>query len=64
MPAYDFICDACGHTFSDLHDINEPHPVKCPSCKKSKVRLDWKRPPAYHANYSPFHPRKNRGRGH
>ena len=64
MPAYDFICDACGHTFVDSHPMSEPHPTKCPECEKDRVRVNFVSPPAYHNHMSPMHPRRNRGRGH
>lgn len=64
MPRYDLICDGCGHTFTVEHTMSEPHPEKCPECKKPKVRMNYVSAPAFHAHYSPMHPRVNRGRGH
>lgn len=66
MPAYNLICDACGHTFEVTHPMSEPHPKKCPSpeCGKRKVRQSFDKPPYFQSKYSPLHPRVNRGRGH
>lgn len=64
MPAYDFQCEACEHEFEVSHGIAEPGPTKCPACGKKKVKRIFKRAPAFHAHYSPMHPRVNRGRGY
>lgn len=64
MPAYDLICEACGHMCEVVHGFDDPHPVKCPACGKMKLKQAWKKSPVYHNLYSPMHPRKNRGRGH
>ncbi len=64
MPRYDLICEACGHKFEVVRTIHEPNPKQCPQCGKKKVRRDWSHPPAFHARYSPMHPRRNRGRGY
>lgn len=63
MPQYDLKCDSCGHEFVSDHGMSEPHP-KCPECDKPEVSVRFTKPPAYHARYSPLHPRKNRGRGY
>ena len=38
MPTYDFVCDACGHTFEEWQSFNDEPLTKCPQCKKKKVR--------------------------
>lgn len=64
MPQYDLQCEACEHTFTVEHAMSEPHPKKCPECGKAKVKQLFNKAPAYHARYSPMHPRVNRGRGY
>jgi len=34
MPAYDYKCDACGHTFEAVHSIKADTLKDCPECKK------------------------------
>lgn len=43
---------------------SDDEPAKCPKCGKKKVRVAFKKAPAYHNHFSPMHPRKNRGRGY
>lgn len=38
MPTYDYVCDACDHTFEHFQSITDPVLKKCPKCKKSKLR--------------------------
>jgi len=38
MPTYDYVCDACGHTFEEFQYIKESPLRKCPECKKLKLR--------------------------
>src|SRR5436309_8823240 len=38
MPTYDYVCDACGHTFDELQAFSDPVLTKCPKCKKKKLR--------------------------
>ena len=38
MPTYDYVCDACGHTFEEFQYIKEEPLRKCPECKKLKLR--------------------------
>ena len=38
MPTYDFVCDACGHTFEEWQSFHDEPLTKCPTCKKNKVR--------------------------
>jgi putative FmdB family regulatory protein len=38
MPTYDYVCDACQHTFEQWQSFHEDHLTKCPLCKKKKLR--------------------------
>ena len=38
MPAYDYICAACGRTFEVTHGLHVPSPTSCPLCGKGPVR--------------------------
>jgi len=38
MPTYDYVCDACGHQFEEFQNITAPVLMKCPQCKKKKLR--------------------------
>ena len=38
MPTYDYVCDACGHTFEEFQYIKDAPLRKCPECKKMKLR--------------------------
>jgi len=38
MPTYDYVCDACGHTFEEFQYIKETPLRKCPECGKLKLR--------------------------
>jgi putative FmdB family regulatory protein len=38
MPTYDYVCDACEHSFELLQSIKDEPIKKCPECKKSKLR--------------------------
>lgn len=38
MPTYDYVCDACGHSFELFQGIKENPKKKCPECGKSKLR--------------------------
>jgi len=41
MPQYDYQCNECNYSFTELHSINnryEPEKKSCPSCKKKKVK--------------------------
>jgi putative FmdB family regulatory protein len=59
MPLYDFTCQDCEHTWSELQKYDDPAP-KCPECK-SKDTLRHFPCPAVHIFYSPAHPRHKRG---
>jgi putative FmdB family regulatory protein len=63
MPLYDLECSACGHTFEVFQAMDARQPTRCEKCGKRKARRVLVRPPATHNNYSPMHPRKNRGSG-
>src|SRR6187401_3191320 len=38
MPTYEYVCDACGHTFDELQSFSDTPLTKCPECKKKKLR--------------------------
>src|SRR4051794_15054815 len=38
MPTYDYVCDACGHTFEEFQSMSDEVLKKCPKCKKKKLR--------------------------
>src|SRR3974390_3046241 len=38
MPTYDYVCQACNHSFDELQTITEPPLKKCPKCGKSKLQ--------------------------
>jgi putative FmdB family regulatory protein len=38
MPTYDYVCDACQHSFEQWQSFHDEHLTKCPSCKKKKLR--------------------------
>lgn len=38
MPTYDYVCDACDHSFELFQGIKENPKKKCPECGKSKLR--------------------------
>ncbi len=38
MPTYDYICDACGHTFELFQSMTAKHEKTCPECRKRKLR--------------------------
>ncbi|HEX3871603.1 MAG TPA: zinc ribbon domain-containing protein [Pirellulales bacterium] len=38
MPTYDYVCDACGHTFELFQSIKDNTKRTCPECKKPKLR--------------------------
>jgi putative FmdB family regulatory protein len=63
MPSYDMQCEACAYEFEAQASMKDGPPKKCPSCKKPKLRQVFQKPPAFHAHFSPMHPRRNRGRG-
>jgi putative FmdB family regulatory protein len=38
MPTYEYICDACEHTFDEFQSITAEPLKKCPKCGKRKLR--------------------------
>jgi putative FmdB family regulatory protein len=38
MPTYDYVCDACDHSFELFQSIKEDAKKKCPKCGKQKLR--------------------------
>jgi putative FmdB family regulatory protein len=38
MPTYDYVCDACQHSFEAFQGINDKLLKKCPRCSKPKLR--------------------------
>ncbi len=38
MPTYDYVCDACGHSFEEFQSITAKNLRKCPECGKFKLR--------------------------
>lgn len=38
MPTYDYVCDACEHTFELFQSIKDDPIKKCPNCGKKKLR--------------------------
>ena len=38
MPTYEYVCQACGHTFDELQSYTEEPLKKCPACKKKKLQ--------------------------
>jgi putative FmdB family regulatory protein len=38
MPTYEYICDACEHTFEEFQSFSDEVLTKCPKCGKKKLR--------------------------
>ncbi len=38
MPTYEYHCDACGHDFEEMQSYSADPLIKCPACKKKKLR--------------------------
>ena len=38
MPTYDYVCDACEHSFEAFQSMSEGKLRKCPACKRLKLR--------------------------
>lgn len=38
MPTYDYVCDACGHSFEKFQRFSEQPVRECPQCRKLAVR--------------------------
>ena len=41
MPTYEYVCQACGHTFDELQSYSDPLLTKCPKCKKKKLQRSF-----------------------
>src|SRR5213592_2144812 len=39
MPIYDYHCDHCGHSFSQVQSYSDEPVAKCPNCRKKPRRL-------------------------
>ena len=63
MPLYDLQCSACGQTSEAFQAMDAKQPTRCEKCGRKKVHRVLLKPCATYNNYSPCHPRKNRGRG-
>ncbi|MHB8108288.1 MAG: FmdB family zinc ribbon protein [Candidatus Cryosericum sp.] len=63
MPLYDLQCSACGTYTEAIQPMDQPQPTRCATCGKKKVHRVILKPVATYNNYSPMHPRKNRGTG-
>jgi putative FmdB family regulatory protein len=38
VPAYDYLCDNCGHRFEVLHGVHAEGPTICPNCGSRRLR--------------------------
>lgn len=38
MPTYEYVCDACNHTFDLFQSMKDPVKRKCPKCGKAALR--------------------------
>ena len=38
MPTYEYVCTGCDHRFEDFESMSAAPQVKCPECKKRKLR--------------------------
>lgn len=38
MPTYEYVCEACDHTFEEFQSITAEPLRKCPACGKNKLR--------------------------
>lgn len=68
MASYTYKCEECGENItieSSMKDIKTEYRRKCPVCGvPRKFTRNWMAGIAsYHSNYSPMHPRVNRGKG-
>src|SRR5262249_10998691 len=41
MPTYEYVCQACGHTFDELQSFSDDVLKKCPKCKKNKLQRSF-----------------------
>ena len=38
MPTYQYVCQACDHTFDEFQSFSDEPLKKCPACKKKKLQ--------------------------
>lgn len=38
MPTYEYLCDACGHSFDEFQSFSDDPLTKCPQCGKKRLR--------------------------
>jgi len=38
VPTYQYVCEACDHTFDEFQSFSEESLKKCPACKKKKLQ--------------------------
>lgn len=48
MPLYEYTCEACGHTFEELHGASETPCVACAACGHAKTERLMPRPNLKH----------------
>jgi putative FmdB family regulatory protein len=41
MPTYEYICEACEHSFDEFQSMTEPPLKKCPKCGKKKLQRQF-----------------------
>src|SRR5215207_9570144 len=44
MPLFEYVCDACGQRFENIHKFSDPAPDPCPKCGKGPVRRQMSSP--------------------
>ena len=44
MPTYDMVCENCNFSFEIQQSMSDPLPVRCPQCKKHKLRQNYSAP--------------------
>ncbi len=63
MTLYDLHCKACDAYFEAWQDREAKGPFRCRVYGQKKACRTILKPPAFHAHYSPLHPRAGRGKG-
>ncbi len=38
MPTYEYVCDACAHSFDEFQTFSDEPLTKCPACGKKRLR--------------------------
>lgn len=38
MPTYEYVCEACGHSFEEFQSMREEPLKDCPQCRQKKLR--------------------------